>query len=92
MPEEGKESITVPIYKKGDKTDCSSYTDIQFFSTRYKILSEIPLSKLTPYAEEIIGNHRVDFSVTDQLLIIYSAFVKHLKKNDNETWQCISHL
>ena len=27
LPEEWKESIIVPIYKKGDKTDCSYYRD-----------------------------------------------------------------
>jgi hypothetical protein len=26
LPDEWKESITVPIYKKGDKTDCNNYT------------------------------------------------------------------
>ena len=25
LPEEWKESIIVPIYKKGDKTDCSNW-------------------------------------------------------------------
>jgi hypothetical protein len=25
LPEEWKESVTVPIYKKRDKTDCSNY-------------------------------------------------------------------
>ena len=28
LPEEWKESIIVPVYKKGDKTDCSNYWDI----------------------------------------------------------------
>jgi len=46
-----KESIIVPIYKKGDKTDC-------ILPTMYKILSNILLSSLTPYAEEIIGYHQ----------------------------------
>jgi len=52
-----KESITVPIYKKGDKTDCSSYSymGISHLSTTYKILSSILLSRLTPYVEELLG-------------------------------------
>jgi sorting nexin-29 len=28
LPEEWKESSIVPVYKKGDKTDCSNYRDI----------------------------------------------------------------
>jgi hypothetical protein len=60
LPEEWKESVIVPIYKKGDKTDCSNYRGIRvsLLSTTYKILSNILLSKLTPYAEEIIGDHQ----------------------------------
>ena len=54
MPEEWKESIIVPIYKKGDKTDCNNYRGISLLSTPYKILSNIVLSRLTPYVEEII--------------------------------------
>jgi len=68
-----KESITVPIHKKGDKTDCSNYTGI---STTYKILSKILLSRLTPYAEKITGDISVDFNATGQPLIIHSAFVE----------------
>jgi len=50
LPEEWKESIIVLIYKKGDKTDCSNYRGISLLSTMYKILSNILLSRLTPYA------------------------------------------
>jgi hypothetical protein len=52
LPEEWKESIIVPNYKKRGKTDCS---------TMYKILSNILLSRLTPYAEEISGDHQCEF-------------------------------
>ena len=44
LPEEWKESIIVPIYKKSDKTDCSNYRGISFVPTMYKILSNILLS------------------------------------------------
>ena len=55
---EWKKSNTVPIYKKGDKTDCSNYTGISLVSTTYKILPNILLPRSTPYAGEIIGNHQ----------------------------------
>jgi len=59
--EEWKESIIVPLYKKGNKADCSNYRGISVLPTMYKILSNILLSRLTPYAEEIIGDHQCGF-------------------------------
>jgi hypothetical protein len=50
---------------------------------RGTILAYILLSRLTPYAEEIIGVIGVDFDATGQLLTTYSAFVKYLRKNWN---------
>ena len=43
--EEWKQSITVPIYKKGDKMYCSYYRGISLLPTMYKILSNILLSR-----------------------------------------------
>jgi hypothetical protein len=51
----------VPIHKKGDKTDCSNYRGISLLSTSYKILSNILLVRLTPYADEIMGDHQCGF-------------------------------
>jgi len=45
LPEEWKESITVPIYKKGDKAGESNYKGISLLRTTYKILSSILLSR-----------------------------------------------
>ena len=58
LPEAWKESIIVPIYKKGDKADCSNYRGISLLPTTYKILPKILLSRLTPYSQEIIGHHQ----------------------------------
>jgi hypothetical protein len=61
LPHQWKESIVVPIHKKGDKTDCSNYRGISLLSTSYKILSNILLARLTPYADEIMGDHQRGF-------------------------------
>jgi hypothetical protein len=61
LPQQWKESITVPIYKKGDKTDCNNYRGISLLSTAHKILSNILLARLTPYVNEIIGDHQCGF-------------------------------
>jgi len=57
LPEGWKKSIIVPVHKKGDKTDCNNYRGISLLPTTYKILSNILLSMLIPYAKEIIGDH-----------------------------------
>ena len=58
---EWRESIIVPIYKMGDKTDCSKDRGISLLPTMYKILSNILLSRLTPYAVDITGDHQCGF-------------------------------
>jgi hypothetical protein len=57
LPGQWKESIIVPVYKKGDKTDCNNYRGMSLLSTSYKILSNILLKRLSPYIDEIIGDH-----------------------------------
>ena len=57
LPEEWEKSITVLFCQKGDKKVCSNYRGISLLPTTYKILSNIVLSRLIPYAEEIIGDH-----------------------------------
>jgi hypothetical protein len=55
-------------------------------STTYKILSGILLSRLTPYAEEIIGNHQCSFrgnrSTTDHTFCISQILEKKLEYNE----------
>jgi hypothetical protein len=91
LPDQWKESILIPIHKKGDKTDCINYRGISLLSTSYKILSNIFLSRLSPYVDEIIGIISVGFDVTDQLLIRSLAFVKYWRRIGGTMRQYISY-
>ena len=54
--------------------------------TTYKILSNILLSRLTPYAEEIIGDHQCGFqrnrSTTDHIFCIHQILKKIWEYNE----------
>jgi hypothetical protein len=75
-----KESIVVPIHKKGDKTDCSNYRGISLLSTSYRILSNILLARVTPYADGIMGDQQCGFhrkrSTSDQIFYIRQILEK----------------
>jgi hypothetical protein len=47
LPDQQKGSITVPIYKKDDITDCSYYHRMSLLSNSYRILFNVLLSKLS---------------------------------------------
>jgi hypothetical protein len=75
-------SFIVPVYKKGDKTDCSNYC-----GTSYKILSSI-LSRLSPHIYIIIGDHqcglRHNGSTTYRIFCIHQI-LEEKKWEYNET-------
>jgi hypothetical protein len=85
LPQQWKESITVPIYRKGDKTDCNNYRGISILSTAYKILSTILLVRLTPHLNEVIGDHQCGFrrnrSTMDQIFYIQQILEKKWEYN-----------
>jgi hypothetical protein len=85
LPQQRKESIIVPVYKKGDKTDCISYRGISILSTAYKILSNVLMARLTPYVNEIIGDHQCGFrrnrSTMDQIFYIRQILQKKWEYN-----------
>ena len=80
LPEQWKELIIVPIYKKGDETDSSNYRGISLLPTTYKILSNILLPRLIPYAEGIIGDYqcglRHNESTSDHMFCICQILEK----------------
>jgi hypothetical protein len=61
LPDQWKESIIVPVHKKGAKTDSSNYCGISLLSTLCKIVFNILLSRLSPYIDEIIWDYQCGF-------------------------------
>ena len=80
LPEEWKESNTVPIYKKCDKSVCSNYRGVSYLPLTFKNLTNILVSSLTPYSEENIGDHQCGFrrnrSATDYIFCIHQILEK----------------
>jgi hypothetical protein len=71
----------------GDKADCSNYRGTSLWPTSNKILSNIFLSRLSPYVDKIIGDDQCGFrrkrSTTDQICL-YSSDIGE-KRDFSET-------
>jgi len=92
LPREWKESLIVPVYKQGHKTDCSNYRDISLLSVTYKILSNVLRQVLLHVQRKLLCIISVDFDAPGKVVIIYSAFIKYLEKSGNTMKQCINYL
>jgi len=84
MPTEWNVSIICPIHKKGDIMECSNYRGVSLLNTAYKILSNILFARISPFAENIIGNNQCGFrknrSTTNQIFTL-----RHIGK-DKRIW------
>jgi len=73
--------------QEGAKTDCNNYRGISILPTTYKNLSNILLSRLIPYAKEIIGDHQCGFrrnrSTLDHIFCIRQITEKKWEYNES---------
>jgi hypothetical protein len=64
----------------------NKYRGISLLSTSYKILSNILLSRLSPYVDKIIGDHQCGFgrnkSITDKTFCIRHILEKKWEYNE----------
>jgi hypothetical protein len=91
LPEEWRESIIVPIYKKGIN-ECNNYRGISLLPTTYKISPRSCSQGQFHMRKKLLGIINVDSDAIGGLLISYSAFVKYLRKNGTTMIQGISSL
>jgi len=80
-------NILIVWNKKGAITNCSNYRDISLLPTTFKILSNILLSRLPPYAEELNGDHQCGFQhnrSTAYHIFCIRQILEKKRKNINE--------
>jgi len=74
IPEEWKETIIVPIHKRGERDRCENCRGIALGNAAYRILSNIILGKIKRYIEKVMGDYRNGFrdgrSVIDNIFVL----------------------
>jgi len=81
IPEEWKDTIVVPIHKRGDKDRCENYRGIALGNAAYKILSNIMLRKIKPYIEKVMEDYQNGFR--DGRFVIDKHFSNENNKQEN---------
>jgi len=61
IPEERKETIIVPIHKRGGRDRRMNCRRIALGNAAFKILSIIILGKIKPYIEKVMGDYQNGF-------------------------------
>jgi hypothetical protein len=87
IPEEWKETIIIPIHKRGDRDRCVNYRGIALGNAAYKMSSNIILGKIKPYIENVMGGYQNGFtdgrSVTDNIFALKIINEKLWKYNQS---------
>ena len=83
VPQDFKDSIIVPIFKKGAVADCSNYRGISLLSIAGKILTGIIRKRLEDHYEAIMRDQQAGFrrgrGCTDQIFAIRQALERRIR-------------
>jgi len=61
IPNEWRNAVITPIFKKGDRREPQNYRGISILNTYYKIYSKIPNMKLQNYSEIFMTETQIGF-------------------------------
>ena len=96
IPEEWKETVRVPIHKRGNRYNSENYRGIALRNAAYKILSNIILGKIKPYIETNIGAYQNGFrcgrSATDNIFVLKIINEKIWENNQCIYWFSERHM
>ncbi|KAJ4443242.1 hypothetical protein ANN_04910 [Periplaneta americana] len=85
IPEEWQTAIIVPIFKKGDRKDCSNYRGISLLNTGYKVYSKIITKRLNVIADTMLieeqNGFRSNRSCIDSVFSLSQIIEKHREYN-----------
>ena len=80
MPADWILSIICPTHKKGDVMECSNCRGVSLLNTVHKILSTMLFTRISTFAENIIGNYQCGFwknrSTINQIFILRQILEK----------------
>jgi hypothetical protein len=80
MPEEWGIGIICPIFKKGDRKECSNYRGITLLNSTYKIFTCLIYNRLAKYSELTLGEYQAGFrpsrSTIDQIHVVRQILEK----------------
>ena len=80
MPEEWEIGVICPIFKKGDRRECSNYRGITLLNTVYKIFTCLIYNRLVKYSEMTLGEYQSGFrpsrSTVDQIHVVRQILEK----------------
>jgi hypothetical protein len=77
LPDQWKESIIVPVHKKGIKLTVIIIVGYHCYQLHNKIVSNILLSRLGPYIDEIFDYHQCGFRYNRSTTIRFFAFIRY---------------
>ena len=86
-PEDWKKDLMCPIYKKGDKTECSNYRGISLMSHTFKVYERILEKRLREYIEPKLGEWQSGFrpgrGTSDMIFTLKIIFEKSWEWNED---------